>query len=192
MTLDLAQLDQAEKAAEIFKASAEELAVLVGAGWAFRKYVLRKEDELRIEFLVDVGFVGTQGGYWVAEVLGLLCNKGLVPYQVHDLYFDLKSLDEKDPMVRGSDDIKQQLNFPHVVEGKTLWLPGPNSSSGEDRLAILPPGVSMRYNHVCAVPMSARFVLVHGVLTLDKKGSLTSRADRVVRVPEASGTMPRA
>ena len=151
------------------------IGIVVGGGWAFWKFIVHKEAHPRIEFSVDINFVGKQGDEWLIEILGLLENKGKVPHKMSNLQFDVKYL-------KGSDPLDENAKFGDQIDIKNMlkassWLP-----SADDVFARLYPGVSMRYNYIYKVPADATYLLVHGLLDYGNKGEQT-RADRLVKVP---------
>lgn len=150
--------------------------ITVGGGWAFWKFVVHREGHPRIEFSVDVNFVGKQGDEWMVEVLGLMENKGNVPHKMTNLWFDLKYLKKGDDLAENAR-FGDQIDIKHLLK-EGSWLP-----SVDEVYTRLYPGISIRYNFIYKVPADASFLLIHGLLDYGKKGEQT-RADRLVKVPE--------
>jgi hypothetical protein len=46
----------------------ESLAVVVGGGWAYWQFVVRRESEPATDLDVDLSFVGVQNGQWIVQV----------------------------------------------------------------------------------------------------------------------------
>lgn len=151
------------------------LGITVGGSWAFWKFVVHKEAHPRIEFSVDVNFVGKQGDEWMIEVLGELENKGTVPHKMTDLKFNLKYL-KADDHAEENANYGGQIDIKHELKDGS-WLP-----SIEGIYSRLYPGITMRYNFIYKVPADASFVLIHGLLLYGKSDEQT-RADRLVKVP---------
>jgi hypothetical protein len=164
--------------AEAAQAALATLAILVGGGWAVRKYLFQKESLARLELRVNVEFVGKQGDEWLVELLGLLENKGAVPHEIRDLKFELRCLLKGDALQEGGATIQKQVNFARLhKEGS--WTPG-----GQDSKMTILPGVAIRYSHVARLPPDAAFVLLHGKLQYNSKKMPDLRADRLLKVPE--------
>jgi hypothetical protein len=153
------------------------LGIIIGGGWALRRYVFRKEAYPRIEMLVDINFIGPHNGQWVIEVLALLHNKGEVPHKIRNLLFEIRFLSKQDEIEDGDDSIGGQLRFGKIVK-EGSWTPA--DSSGP---MVILPGISLRYSYVYHVPTAIAFVLLHGKMEYDRGGIEHLRADRVVKVP---------
>jgi hypothetical protein len=162
--------------ASVVESWATAVGVVAGGIWVLFKFGIGRESFPRIRFDVDVNFIGLHGDNWIVEILGVMENKGLVPHGINDLTFNLRSLSRSDALTTGDDAIGGQVEFPNVV-ARGSWIPTQSGAPME-----IHPGVTLRYNHVNRVPVSAGFVLVHGVLDYGK-GGLQHRADRVVKVP---------
>ena len=100
---------------DVFSNVISGLAILVAGSWAFRKYVLRLEDDPRIEFFVDVNFVGLEGDEWVVEILGFIENKGDVPHTIKEIYFGLRALERGKEIDLGDDKIHGQAYFSELL-----------------------------------------------------------------------------
>jgi len=172
------ELSEAKIIAETVQSAVTTLGIIMGGAWALRKYAFRKEDFPRIDFSVDVNFVGRHQGEWVIEILGLLQNKGLVPHPIQSLRFNLRMLSYADQLTDGGDAIGGQLLFPRRIK-EAPWTP-----AATDSAMVIHPGVSLRYNYIYHIPESTALVLVHGILDYGKDG-LQHRADRLLKVPDS-------
>lgn len=166
---------------DVFSNVISGLAILVAGSWAFRKYVLRLEDDPRIEFFVDVNFVGLEGDEWVVEILAFIENKGDVPHTIKEIYFGLRALERGKKIELGDDKIHGQAYFSELLS-ETTWM---SKAQQEGQFGVLYPGISMRYNYVYKIPPNLSFLLLHGTLTLDAQRAKPLRAvnDKVLAVP---------
>lgn len=162
---------------EIISASSTTLAVIIGGGWALRRYVFQKEGFPRIEFFVDAEFVGIHQDEWVVEILGLLKNQGSVPHRIKGFNFSVRAILDSDPIQAG-EKIRGQLIFPHKIKEES-WKPADTKSP-----MVIMPGISLRYSYQYHIPVSAEFLLIQGSLNYDEHGTLEHRADKVVKVPK--------
>lgn len=168
--------------AETAQSALSALAILVGGGWAARRYLFYKESLARLELRVNVEFVGKQAGQWLVELLGLLENKGAVPHEIRDMRFELRCLLKGDSLQEGDDAIQKQVNFTRdIKEGS--WTPG-----GQDSKMTILPGVALRYSHIARLPPDASFVLLHGKLQYNSEKMPDLRADRLLKVPDEPTT----
>jgi hypothetical protein len=158
------------------------LALFLGGGWALRKYVFRKEDYPRIDFTVDVVFVGQQEGEWLVELVGTLDNRGLVPHRIEELRFSVRTLTRGEKLTDGPAEIAGQVYFAkRLIKGS--WLPAEGK-----RNMVIHPGVVLRYRYIYRLSPETTFVLLHGVLEYGRNRP-EHRADRLVKVP-AQGESP--
>jgi hypothetical protein len=169
-------LEQWKTLAEIVQSALTSIGIIAAGLWALRRYVFLP----RIVFSVDVASVGTHGGETLIEVVGHLENKGLVPYRMRDLRFELRSLHSDDALVEGDQAINRQTVIPHVLRSAS-WLP-----ANRDVYALLHPGASLRYSHTMHIGRDAEFLLVHGLL--DYGRGLQLRADRLLKMPALDAT----
>ena len=153
------------------------LTFLVGGGlWAWWRYRVQAEGVPRVDFSVDVQFVGVQKTDWLVEILGHVTNRGLVPQRMNSLEFEIRYLDRFDAVVY-TEEYRGQVIVPTILK-QGSWIPAGNRTS-----MVLLPGISLRYNYVYRVPRTASFVLLHGRLDYpDHKAPL--RADRLLKVPD--------
>lgn len=158
------------------------IALGIGGTWAYVKLVKRREHAPRIEFTVDIAFIGSQGGYWLVELLALVENKGLVRHLIREFAFDLRALRIDDPVREGSAEINGQTEIPHLVK-RGAWIPKGWEST------FIEPGLRTRYSYVAALPKTASFALLHG--RFDYHGeTVFHTADRLVRVPTEGPAPP--
>jgi hypothetical protein len=159
------------------------IAVVVGiisGAWVLRRHYARREHDPRIQFRVNVRFVGHHGDRWVVELLAIVANRGDIPHRMSGLSINLRGLRDSDPMMAHAERFRGQLEFPHAIvppeRGEQSLMP-----EAIDNRVIVYPGTSMRYMYVTSVEDSMRFLLIHGLLTRPEAEPLG--ADRVVRVP---------
>ena len=174
------KIEEFKNFAESLSALATFLGIVIGGAWALRKYVFRKEDFPRIEMTVNISFVGMHKNEWIVELLGLLKNKGAVPHAIQDLRFELRCLSAMDGIEDG-DKVGGQLFFGTVLK-EGSWTP-----SDSNKPMLILPGVALRYSYVYHVPITARFLILHGKLEYARGGIDHLRADRVFRVPDDAG-----
>lgn len=158
---------------------------VVGGAWALRRHHARREHDPRIQFRVGVRFIGHHEGHWIVELLAFVQNRGEVPHRMNGLGIELRGFRDGDPVIHGSEEIRGQLPFSHLLvhaDGGLLSM----MPDRKDARVVLYPGTSMRYMYVTSVEDSVRFLLIHGRLTREDAQALW--ADRVVRVPAVEGS----
>ncbi len=161
-----------------FQSIATIIAVIVGGIWTYRLFVQREKGIPRIEFTVDIAFVGKQGDQWLVELLAFVENKGLVQHTASNFNFDVRCLLESDQIKEGDERIDFQINIPHKLK-EGSWLPL------EWKATRIDPGLKTRYSYVYAIPTSATFVLLHGRFTY--ANNILHTADKLIYVPREMG-----
>lgn len=155
------------------------LGAVVGAWWAFERWRKRDEHFPRVCFEVSVNFVGSKNGQIVVELISTLDNKGLVPLKIKNFTFKLLGLRASDPLVRGGDEIRQQLRFPHLLE-ESVFVP-------EDwEYSFVYPGVKTEYNFVTSIPPDVEYVRMQADFEYLPSGQ-THHAAKVQKVPREIG-----
>ena len=152
------------------------VAVIIGGIWAYFRFIRQREHSQRIEFLVDIEFVGLQDDQWLIEALAFIENKGLVNQIIKDLSFTLRYVDSDDRISDGDKEINFQANISRELK-KGVWVP----ESWE--ATFIEPGLKTRYGYVASVPSEASFVLIHGRFSYqDEKEFHTAK--KLVKVPD--------
>lgn len=190
----------------------QSLLLIIGGVWTFFALILRRELATRVEFSIDVQFIGVHTNYWLAEILAYVDNKGLRRHKVADFSFWVRYMTDRDSITYGDEKINYQIVFPQEIENITYKV---GSETKEKRRSWLhpkaeytyvEPGIRQRYSYVIAIPCDAKFVLVHGAFEYER-GHMSvaisralSRAskiftakrffgtqDKLVQVPERKG-----
>ena len=156
--------------------SATALAVLLGSGWVFVRFVLTREAHPKIEFEVEVNFVRLQGDFWIVEAVAHIHNKGLVRHNITKFAFSIRYLTAADPV---APDQRFLVCLPHSA-AKGSWLP---SGWGD---SFVEPGIHTRYSAPARIPKDATTVLIHGKFFYANKDWHT--ADKLLAVPSCPQT----
>ena len=164
---------------QILQAAVTLLAGAAAGVWAIIKVRKRREHAPRLEFTVDVNFVGTHGDSWLVELVALVHNKGLVRHLIREFSFDLRALHQDDPVRYGTDKINYQTEILHLLK-EGSWVPKGWEGT------FIEPGLQTRYSYVAHLPISVRFVLLHGKFDYEGVDDFHT-ADRLVNVPAAPG-----
>jgi hypothetical protein len=151
------------------------LALGIGALWTYQRFVRTREANPKIQFTVDISFVIQQNGFWVAEALAFLENKGLVRHDIKTFSFDVRYFLEGDPI--------------HKDVGFTVYVPNEDDESNEGSWlpkewgsTYIEPGLLTRYSSLIRIPVAATAVLIHGKFMYSDDDWHT--ADKLVRVPK--------
>lgn len=138
----------------------------------------QREHARKLEFEVDVRFVGLQHEEWIVELVAAINNKGLVQHRITKFTFDLRCLMVDDPVTEGGEEINGQVFIPNAVKGGS-WLPEYFGGT------FVEPGLTATYRHITQLSASASFALLHGQFQYsDGRDDYEHTADKFVKVPE--------
>jgi hypothetical protein len=102
-------------------------------------------------------------------------NTGVVPLKIRDFTFVLRGLSENDPISRGGEEIRNQVNFPiKLEEGRFVpktW-----------EYSFVYPGVKTEYDFIAAIPQHVAFVRMQGDFAYPTVGE-THHAAKLLKVP---------
>jgi hypothetical protein len=88
--------------------------VVLGGLWAYYRLYKRREHVVRLDFTVDVRFIGVQNDQWLVSLDAHVNNEGLVRHEITKFEIDLRCLLNTDPLVASSD-VGGQVVVPHVL-----------------------------------------------------------------------------
>jgi hypothetical protein len=126
---------------------------IVGGVWVYRKYIRQQEGYPNIEFSADIRLIGVQDGYWIAEIVAIVENKGNAQHRMEDFSFELCGIRRNEP-VHIDERWRNQVDFP-VPIAKGSFLPK------NLRFFFIDPGVTATYSYVARIPVSVSFAIVH-------------------------------
>lgn len=155
------------------------LAVLFGAIWAYRRFVLQEERHPYITFSADINFICRQGKYWIVELISIIENKGKVPHRFKVFDFDLYALLPEDE-VEVSEKYGGQAYFPHEI-AKGSWKP--------ERFAyfFIAPGAMSKYSFITRVPEKATAIMLHSWFEYQDGRKAGHTAEKTVCLPDKAG-----
>jgi hypothetical protein len=163
--------------ASALSALATIAALVVGGAWTYQRFVRTREANPKVEFEVSVEFVARQNGFWIAEALAFLDNKGLVRHDITNFTFSVRFL-------LSTDSIEAKEEFLAFVPhdgGSGSWIPPDWGNT------FIEPGLRTRYSALIRVPAEASAVLIHGKFYYTDGDWHTS--DKLVPVPAFSKKM---
>lgn len=153
-------------------------AAVVGAWWALEKWHRRDEHFPRVYFEVSINFLGGNDEYVLVELIATLENKGVVPLKIRNFSFKLLGLRAADSWLRGGEEIRGQLRFPHILE-KGAFVPA------DWAYTFVYPGVKTEYNYVAAIPSDVSYVRIQGDFEYLSSGA-SHHAAKVLKVPNTA------
>jgi hypothetical protein len=168
-------LEELSKLIVVIESLAKILAIIVGGLWIYYRFIRQRENFPRVDFKVEIAFVGIHKGRWLTQITALLENKGLVRHTMKNIQFELRCLLDNDDLIEADEEARFQTKIPHVIK-KGSWL-APRWTGG----TIIDAGIPARYPYVYALPANARFLYVIGEFTYED-GTI-HKASRLFQVP---------
>ena len=151
------------------------LSLIVGGLWVLWSYVLRQERYPNVEFSAALNFVGSQGDWWIVEVIAVVDNKGKVQHRMSELKFDLNALNETDSVCT-SEKWGNQVDFPRQIAAGS-FLPS------RYKFFFIDPGIKAKYSYITRVPKNAHFLLLHCWFKYSDRRKFGHTAEKTVMLP---------
>ena len=159
-------------------------AVVAAGGFAAFKYKQQRQSYPRIELATNVEFIGTQSGYWLAQLKANLRNIGLVRAEFHEATYWLSCVYEEDKFEFPDEtQIHYRPDFPHKLQESGSWLGA--TSTFSYNFGFLEPGTSCVLFQDVLIPTRTTFVCLESlfVYTLGDASNEGDGERRVFRVP---------
>ncbi|MCG7549324.1 hypothetical protein [Pseudoalteromonas sp. Of7M-16] len=151
---------------------------VIGGLFAIYKFYRRDEHFPRVQFDVEINFVGKEDDKHVVEIVAYLDNKGVVPIKLTELEFSLRGLKSGEPLEEGDNKINKQLKLPHKIKDAP-WI----ADMWEHTFVY--PGVRTRYTHAAIVDDKYNYLLVRGLFIYESDEKFHTSA-KLVKVPNQS------
>lgn len=164
--------------AETIQAFVTSLGIVLGGVWAFWKFIIQRRHHSKIEFDVNINFLGHQDNNILIEVIALVENKGDVRHNLSDFKFDLAVLKKGDKIVNGDDRINNQVLIPHLIIKNQYWIP-PNWIK-----SFIDPSIKQNFTYFTCIPDDSTFVLLFATFKYPKTKNEFHTAQRVFIVPD--------
>jgi hypothetical protein len=192
------------KWAELIPEYVKAGALIVGAAWAYWKFIYQRQKEPATDIDVALEFVGVQSEKWIIEVTCFLENRSLVRHTYRNFQVKIRYLEHMDEITDGSKDIYYQLQMKKKIDDRINPRPGEKETDDRGEKAkrffagvddpkneqnYINPKQQFRHRYITWIPISATFVWVKcefefdfDVEGLPKK----MNTQRIFRVPHPS------
>jgi hypothetical protein len=140
--------------AETINSLVSAIAILFGGIWVLYRFGLHREAHPRIEFDLELRYLGSHKSGTHVEVAAVLTNRGQVRHWINQYSLDLRVLKSGDPVVAGGPDLLCQTEFPHQL------LDNQSLVSRSMDATFVDPGITQHYTFVTSVPADTVLVLV--------------------------------
>ena len=188
-------VNNAMKWVEILPEYIKAFALVVGAGWAYWKFIYQRQREPATDIDIDVRFVGMQKEKWVIEVTCVLENKSLVRHTYRDFQVTVRYLECTDEIIDGDAGIKFQLAAPKTIDDRIKkakrFFAGVDLSKGNSKgnQNYINPRQQFRHRYVTWIPSASSFVWVQCKFDFAVGWSRKQKTNsqRIFRVPDSAG-----
>ena len=156
---------------EILKNLMTTLAIVVGGIWAFRKYILQRENVAKIHSSLSIAFISKNNNFWVTEIAALIENKGLVKHKIFSstFLFELRYISKDSNLINQKIDSNHEthqvlfdkpiyLNEKQIIENK--WLPE------NWEFITIEPGIKRRISLIVSIPIEAKTIFLRSKFKL--------------------------
>ncbi len=155
------------------------LAIVIGGGWTFWKFVLQRESKAKIEFDVDIRVVGKEKDKILVEAIAIIANRGLIRHKITDFTFKLFYLTENDELNEGDEKINYQVVFNKLESKKRSWIPQ------NWKYTFIDPGVVQHYRYVTVLPGDTKYALLNGSFKYPKEKTF-HKAQKAFNITEGT------
>lgn len=168
---------------EIIEPIAKMIAILIGAIWAYNKYIIRREREPATEIDMDLRFIGIQEEKWIIEVAAILENKSQVRHKYEDFELTVRYITAEDQIVDGGPGINYQLVFNRTIDQDRLPEGMKRVFHNAD---FINPNLQFRHRYISYLPIEATFVWIQGKFFFSINGKrVKTNSQRIFRVPRS-------
>lgn len=137
------------------------IAIIIGGIWAFRKYILQRENVAKLHSSLEVTFISKNRDCWITEIAVIIENKGLVKHIIYSssFLFEARYISKNKVPVNESLDNNHrtyQIGFDKSIylndkqEIKNKWLP-----ENWDYITI-EPGIRRKISLIISIPDEAK------------------------------------
>ncbi len=131
----------------------QSLALLVAGYWTYKKFILFREDESKIDADVTLEVVGEHQGQRLASVTATVRNSGKVRHRIHGMHFDLRVIREYHPLQQAEHRMGY-VDFPEKLYSQQPLFPP------EWEWSFIEPGATNSYRYSVILPPDVKFALV--------------------------------
>lgn len=153
-------------------------------GYLIKRLQDKKEGKhrSRIQFELEAKFFGPQKGYYIAEIIMVLNNEGLVRNKINELLLSIRGIeqDTKIGLFKNEDYPESIADFPkELVKNNVLKKKGEENEKKKDdkkeniqkkgKEWFVEPRVVQRFTYVARIPEDIRFILVRSSFKYHEK-----------------------
>jgi len=192
------------KWAELIPEYVKAGALIVGAAWAYWKFIYQRQKEPATDIDVALEFVGVQSEKWIIEVTCFLENRSLVRHTYRNFQVKITYLEPMDEITDGPKEVYYQLQVKKTIDARINQRPGEKET--DDRIEkakrffagvddpknkqnYINPKQQFSHRYITWIPLSATFVWVKCEFDydFDRDGRPKKmNTQRIYRVPHPS------
>lgn len=160
------------------------LAILIGGGWTFWRFVLQREVHPKIQFDIDVNFITVHDKRILFEVVLIIENKGLVRHEIDADNFTLRIryMTKTDKIEEGDSSYNHQTNFPHLHDITNTQHRKVIPESWKN--TFVDPGISQKYSYITSLPEETISFIVKSKFNYSERKSDFHGVQKLFAVPQ--------
>jgi hypothetical protein len=165
--------------ASVIESFTKTAAIILGAIWAYWKFVRQRTHEPASDMDIEVEFVGLQDDKWIIEVTAVLKNIGQVQLRYQHFFVKVRYLTGEDRIEDSPiDKLKFQLHCPRSINERV---------GGKDRAfdnaSWIDPKQEFKHRYVTFIPAEATFLWVQTSFIRLHGRKEKSNSQRIFLVP---------
>jgi hypothetical protein len=164
--------------ASILPGYIQSLALVVGAGWAYWKFVHQRANEPATDIDIDLHFIGMQDGKRVIEIVSTLTNQSLVRVNYKRFRVSVRYLLPTDDIEDGEQPIHYQLKCPRTIDDRI-----DHKERYFANVEYINPKQEFKHRYVTFVPAEATFVWIQCEFFLCTRREVKVNSQRIFGVP---------
>ena len=147
---------------------------IIAGLYTFIKWWKREEHFPRINFEINVNVIDEKDGFFILHITSILENKGVVPLKINNFGCEVRGISKDDKLKLGGEEIRNQLNFPHVF-ARGRFFPKDWDES------FVYPSVKATYGFITIIPHDTSYILVKGKFGYPNRAG-NHHAEKVVKI----------
>jgi len=164
--------------ASILPGYIQSLALAVGAGWAYWKFIHQRANEPATDVDIDLNFIGVQDSKRVIEIVSTLKNQSLVRMNYDRFRVRVRYLLPADNIEDGERPIHYQLKCPRTIDERI-----DHKERLFENVDYINPRQEFKHRYVTFVPAEATFVWIQCEFFLRSRKEVKINSQRIFGVP---------
>lgn len=146
------------------------VAIILAGIWTLYRFGLTRERYPKLQFDLDLRFLGETGSKNLIELVAVITNKGITRQHVEDFTFNILVFEDGMPLDMTDEKIEKRLKFKDLKKG--LNWDDPNHTPFVDG------GMRREFTYVTALEKKVQFVMIYAKFKETKRGLFSSHPEQ--------------